>query len=322
MFCTSAEVLEMSTAMCDRCTDMSAVSMRLALASRIAQATPSWWLHASSSAGVSGADAFLIHLGRSITNALQSVAESAAAARSPLNDARWVLHSAIDARIELIARTPTPAVGDSLVAHRISDGSVMGSLKVTGLCGLLAADPTTGTVFGSVKSVEGLVIHSWKHSSDPSVLIAAPRLNDIQSLLQRMKSRESGHCSSSATLPLAVALPQMVAPGIRISPGVPVAAASAARASYQHEDVQRPLAVVPPVPGKKVSHLVVVGSVPKELLVLSLPDLVLMHTHILEGMEVKGLAADPWGGALVVCDAVFQSVHVMAWPLPGMLPLE
>ena len=84
--------------------------------------------------------------------------------------------------------------------------------------------------------------------------------------------------------------------------------------------VPRPLAVVPPAPGKGVSHLVV-GIVGKpELLVLSLPDLVLVHTHMLEGMRVTGLAADPWGGALAVCDAASKSLYVLAWPLPGMPP--
>jgi len=35
-----------------------------------------------------------------------------------------------------------------------------------------------------------------------------------------------------------------------------------------------------------------------------------------------GLAADPWGAALAVCDGASQSTHVLAWPLPGMPQLE
>lgn len=94
--------------------------------------------------------------------------------------------------------------------------------------------------------------------------------------------------------------------------------------------VSRPLAVVPPVPGKRTSHLVVGTHGSSELLVLSLPDLILVHTHNLERagheegdspMDVAGLAADPWGGALAVCDAASEAIHVIAWPLPGMLPL-
>lgn len=55
---------------------------------------------------------------------------------------------------------------------------------------------------------------------------------------------------------------------------------------------------------------------------MSLPGLALVHEHTLDGMRVTGLAADPWGGALVVCDAASTSLHVLAWPLAGMPPLE
>lgn len=80
----------------------------------------------------------------------------------------------------------------------------------------------------------------------------------------------------------------------------------------------RPLAVVPPAPGKKVSHLVVGALRTAELLVISLPDLALVHTHALEGIEVTALAADPWGEVLAVSDHVTSTVRVVAWPLPGM----
>jgi len=40
--------------------------------------------------------------------------------------------------------------------------------------------------------------------------------------------------------------------------------------------------------------------------VLSLPGLALVHTHRLEGMQVWGLAADPCGTALAVCDLASQ----------------
>ena len=101
---------------------------------------------------------------------------------------------------------------------------------------------------------------------------------------------------------------------IRFTPAGPVVSAGA-RPNH------RPLAVMPPAPGKKVSHLVVGNAWTSELLVISLPGLSLVHTHRLEGMEVTGLAADPWGGALAVCDRLSQSLHVLAWPLPGMPPL-
>ena len=80
----------------------------------------------------------------------------------------------------------------------------------------------------------------------------------------------------------------------------------------------RPMAVIPAPPGKKVSHLVVGSSGDGGLDVLSLPDLVLVHKHDLEGIEVGALAADPWGEFLAVsCDGT-NAIDVLAWPLPGM----
>ena len=84
----------------------------------------------------------------------------------------------------------------------------------------------------------------------------------------------------------------------------------------------RPLAVIPPAPGKRTAHLIVGTVYEPELRVLSLPGLALVHTHMLEGVEVWGLAADPWGTALAVCDWASKSTHVLAWPLPGMPQLE
>ena len=88
----------------------------------------------------------------------------------------------------------------------------------------------------------------------------------------------------------------------------------------------RPLAVVPPAPGKHRSYLVVGTLDTSELLVLTLPSLRLRHTHSLKGMTVAGLTADPWGTVLAVRDARSNArsscIHVLAWPLPGMGKLE
>ena len=84
----------------------------------------------------------------------------------------------------------------------------------------------------------------------------------------------------------------------------------------------RPLTVIPPAPCKAVSYLVVGTGESSELLVLSLPSLALTHTHTLEGMDLTGLAADPSGGALAVFDRESGALHVLAWPLPGMPPLQ
>jgi hypothetical protein len=87
-------------------------------------------------------------------------------------------------------------------------------------------------------------------------------------------------------------------------------------------DIWRPVAVMPPTPVRHTSYLVV-GTMDKPTLrVLSLPDRRLAHTHTLEGIRVMGLAADPSGTVLAVCDAASEAIHVLPWPLPGMPPLQ
>ena len=99
--------------------------------------------------------------------------------------------------------------------------------------------------------------------------------------------------------------------GVLIASAGPVPAAGAIGA-------YRPLAVMPPAPGKKASHLVVGCNSTGTLVILSLPSRALVHTHDLEGMSIVGMAADPWGKALAVLDAGTRSLNVLAWPLPGM----
>ena len=101
------------------------------------------------------------------------------------------------------------------------------------------------------------------------------------------------------------------ADGFGFEPQGPVKAAAVA-------ENPRPITVMPPASGKTTSHLIVSVYGGQQLLVVSLPSLVLVHTHTLTGMRVAGLAADPWGGALAVCDRASEAIHVMAWPLPGM----
>ena len=83
-----------------------------------------------------------------------------------------------------------------------------------------------------------------------------------------------------------------------------------------------PLAVMPPAVGKTTSYLVV-GTLSKpELRVIALPSLMLVHTHVLEGMRVRRLAADPMGRALAIGSYSSDTIRVLAWPLRGMPPLE
>jgi hypothetical protein len=87
-------------------------------------------------------------------------------------------------------------------------------------------------------------------------------------------------------------------------------------------DNSRPLAMIPLTPARHTPYLVVGTYRQPTLRVLSLPNRRLVHTHTLEGMEVMGLAADPSGTALAVCDARSKAIHVLPWPLPGMPPLQ
>ena len=161
--------------------------------------------------------------------------------------------------------------GRHLLAHRLSDGKCVGGLGVPGLDLFLAADPATGTVYGSrCCDILGCVqvVHEWQCVSDIG--------------------------------------------GIRIT--------SAGFTIAEKQGVSHPLAVMPAAPGTLISHLVIGSSDTDELIVLSLPGLALVHTHRLEGMQVTGLAADPLGGAVVVCDRVSGATHIIAWPLPDMSP--
>ena len=98
--------------------------------------------------------------------------------------------------------------------------------------------------------------------------------------------------------------------GIRIT--------SAESVMFSSGAISHPLAVMPAASGTLNSYLVIGSLDTDELRVISLPGLALVHTHRLEGMQVTGLAADPWGSALAVCDGVSNTTHILAWPLLGM----
>ncbi len=73
----------------------------------------------------------------------------------------------------------------------------------------------------------------------------------------------------------------------------------------------RPLAVMSPAPGLHTSYLIVGTFNTPALHIISLPGRRLVHTHTLEGMRLFGLAADPSGTAIAVCDCVSKAVHVL-----------
>ena len=79
---------------------------------------------------------------------------------------------------------------------------------------------------------------------------------------------------------------------------------------------------MPPAPGKRLSHLIVGTESEAELYIIALPTHTLVcKVSLTAGMRVQGLAADPYGKALVVC-TVSGGVDALEWPLLGMPPLE
>lgn len=86
----------------------------------------------------------------------------------------------------------------------------------------------------------------------------------------------------------------------------------------------RPLAVVPPGPGRRAAHLVVGLYGTPRVQVLRLPSLEPLCAPLQLGLGVLvvGLAADAAGTALLVADGASKTVLALPWPLPGMPPLD
>jgi hypothetical protein len=113
------------------------------------------------------------------------------------------------------------------------------------------------------------------------------------------------------------------APLRRIVKGQPLALVPDAR-------LPSPIIVLPPLRGRRRSHLVIASMGTGNLRIFSLPDYRLVHSHTLEGMKITGLATDVLmagcdSSVLVVCDAACQHsgrVRVLEWPLSGMPDLE
>ena len=84
----------------------------------------------------------------------------------------------------------------------------------------------------------------------------------------------------------------------------------------------RPLVVVPAASGKTTAHLVVAVAGSAELQVFSLPEGRSVYrtrlSHAYSLMRIVGLAANPSGTALAICDAESGIVDVLSWPLRGM----
>jgi hypothetical protein len=78
------------------------------------------------------------------------------------------------------------------------------------------------------------------------------------------------------------------------------------------------IAVVPRAPGSDTAYLLACACDGTIVSIFALPSCTKIHQYYFEGMKVRGLAAEPHGSALAVCDDRGQCVHVVAWPLPGM----
>jgi hypothetical protein len=180
------------------------------------------------------------------------------------------------------------SVGDSMLhCHRVSNGSLISSVFLP--CGnprFVAVDPISGDVFVSADGVVCVVRY------------CVPGF-DVYSQPPR------------GGWPLAEG-------------GLLVVTHAQLEAAGQGSHC-RPLCVVPPRASSDITGLsassafLVVGEYQMPLLrVIRLPDLALMHTHRLDGVQLVGLASDPGGSALVICDARSGQVGTMPWPLPGM----
>jgi hypothetical protein len=197
------------------------------------------------------------------------------------------------------------AVSSKILCVDSATRTIRWSAEAADMCGGIAVLPAAGIVISSGHTNSALFVHSL---DDGSLLTST--------------GAESPFCvATDATTNTAyVNTGKTVTAyhwnGMELLPDAVVDAAGTAQK-------QRPLAVMPPARGLCTSYLVVGmgGSDSPNIRVLSLPDRRLFHTHELVGMHVVGLAADPSGTALAVCDAASLALHVLLWPLPGMPPL-
>jgi hypothetical protein len=195
-----------------------------------------------------------------------------------------------------------------LVAVDAASRTVRWSAALGGRCWGIAVLPAQGVVVVSDRDHDKLHVHRLSDgvrvastkAASPSYVAAEPASGTVFASTGRYPS-----CVASAFRWDGVAL---------VAEGVVKAAGTG--------DNLLPLAVMPPTPGLHASYLVVGTYDTPTLLVMSLPDRRLVHTHMLKGMRVTGLAADPSGTALAVCDARSKAIHVLPWPLPGMPPLQ
>jgi hypothetical protein len=191
----------------------------------------------------------------------------------------------------------------NLVAVNASDMTLRWSAKLPGTCSGIALLPVQGVVVVSTKSE--CKLHAQRLSDGVRIASTEAACPEFVS-----SDPTSGTVYvSTGSNPYGVSAFRWTG-SVLVADGIVEAAGEA---SYG-----RPLTVMPPTYGRRTSYLIVGTTFSPTLLVLSLPDRRLVHTHKLVGMRVIGLAADPSGTALAVCDRASNAIHVLPWPLPGM----
>jgi outer membrane protein assembly factor BamB len=205
------------------------------------------------------------------------------------------------------------ATATLLLASRASDQSQLVAVDAVSRA-VCWSTGLEGTCFGiAVLTVQGLVVASLHDSNE----LRVHRLADGARVATVTVSRPTFIAADPSSATLYVSTVTRVTAfrwngSALVSEGVVKAAGKAL--------MGRPLAVMPPALGQRTSYLVVGTYSTSTLLVLSMSDRRLVHTHTLEGIKVLGLAADPSGTALAVCDGASKAIHVLPWPLPGIMP--
>lgn len=181
----------------------------------------------------------------------------------------------------------------------------------------IAVMPSRGVCFVSVNQT-GL-IHGLRLKD--GVALVDPVKAGASTVSQLAADSESGLLFASTISPYAVHIFRWVTNDPHTSP--PVLAACLECLGPLHAvgllTNWAVLAVMPPAPGAATSHLIVGTSGSSELRIIALPGLQrVCDVSLPAGIQVIGLAADPLGRALVVCDGASRSVQALRWPLDGM----
>jgi hypothetical protein len=192
----------------------------------------------------------------------------------------------------------------NLVAIDASSRSLQWSAPTDGVCFGVALLPSQDVVVAGDRQKNALRIFRLADGTRTSSLkVQEP------SFLAALETEDIVYVSASSARGTYSILSFRYADSCLVSEGEVVGAGRA--------DNYRPIAVIPAI-RHAPAYLVVSTRDTPELCILALPGGSLVHTHTCEGMRIHGLAADPSGAAVAVCDTASGAVHVLPFPLPGM----